>query len=91
MIPNSKKRKNTTWGGGRDFRGAMLGRADKGIIMTTGSFTLDAKKEARREGVPLIEMVDGDKMVEMFELLELGLNPIRTYEVDDKFFDDYRD
>jgi restriction system protein len=37
----------------RDFRGAMMGRADKGLIITTGTFTLEAKKEARRDGVPL--------------------------------------
>ena len=36
----------------RDFRGAMMGRADKGIIITTGTFTLEAKKEARRDGAP---------------------------------------
>ena len=59
----------------RDFRGAMMGRADKGIIITTGTFTLDAKKEARRDGVPPIELVDGNLLVEMFERLELGLNP----------------
>lgn len=41
----------------RDFRGAMMGRTDKGIILTTGTFTLDAKKEARRDGVPPIELV----------------------------------
>jgi restriction endonuclease Mrr len=41
----------------RDFRGAMQGRADKGIIMTTGTFTTDAKREARRDGAPPIELV----------------------------------
>jgi restriction system protein len=45
----------------RDFRGAMMGRADKGIIITTGTFTLEAKKEARRDGVPPIELVDGER------------------------------
>ena len=74
----------------RDFRGAMMGRADKGIIITTGSFTLEAKKEARRDGVPPIELVDGDILVDMFERLELGLIPKRTYDVDEKFFDDYK-
>jgi len=74
----------------RDFRGAMMGRADKGIIITTGSFTLEAKKEARRDGVPPIELVDGDILVEMFERLELGLIPKRTYDIDEKFFDDYK-
>ena len=51
----------------RDFRGAMMGRADKGIMITTGAFTLDAKKEARRDGVPPIEIIDGEKLIEMFE------------------------
>jgi restriction system protein len=74
----------------RDFRGAMMGRADKGIIMTTGTFTQDAKKEARRDGVPPIELVDGEKMVEMFEKLELGLKPIKTYAIDEKFFEEFR-
>jgi restriction system protein len=74
----------------RDFRGAMMGRADKGIIITTGSFTLEAKKEARRDGVPPIELVDGDTLVDMFERLELGLIPKRTYDVDEKFFDEYK-
>jgi restriction system protein len=74
----------------RDFRGAMMGRADKGIIITTGTFTLDAKKEARRDGVPPIELVDGDTLVQMFEQLQLGLVPRTTYDVDEKFFDDFR-
>jgi len=74
----------------RDFRGAMLGRADKGIFMTTGTFTSDAKKEARRDGVPPIELVDGEKLIEMFELVELGLKPIKTYEIDEKFFDEFK-
>ncbi len=70
----------------RDFRGAMMGRADKGIIITTGTFSIEAKKEARREGVPPIELVDGDKLIDMFELLELGLTPRKTYDVDQSFF-----
>lgn len=74
----------------RDFRGALQGRADKGIILTTGSFTTDAQKEARRDGVTPIELVDGDKLVEMFELLELGLKPVKTYELDEAFFEDYQ-
>jgi restriction system protein len=74
----------------RDFRGAMMGRADKGIIITTGTFTLEGKKEARRDGVPPIELVDGDVLVDMFERLELGLIPKRTYDIDERFFDAYR-
>jgi restriction system protein len=73
----------------RDFRGAMQGRADKGIIVTTGVFTSDAKKEAVRDGVPPIELVDGDKLVTMLEELELGLCPVKSFEVDASFFDEF--
>lgn len=75
----------------RDFRGAMMGRADKGIIITTGTFTADARKEAVRDGVPPIELVDGQKLIDLFEQLELGLTPKQTYKIDDGFFDDYRE
>ncbi|MGD1908004.1 MAG: restriction endonuclease [Leptolyngbyaceae cyanobacterium] len=54
----------------RDFRGAMMGRADKGIVITTGSFTTEARKEAVRDGVPPIELVDGEKLIDMLESLE---------------------
>jgi restriction system protein len=74
----------------RDFRGAMQGRADKGLILTTGSFTSDARKEATRDGVPPIELVDGDKLVAMFERASLGLRPIKAYEVVDVFFEEFR-
>ena len=74
----------------RDFRGAMMGRADKGLIITTGTFTLEAKKEARRDGVPPIELVDGDILVEIFEKLELGLIPKRDFDIDEKFFEEYK-
>ena len=70
----------------RDFRGAMQGRADKGIILTTGSFSSDAIKEAVRDGVPPLELVDGEKLVDLFESLELGLIPRITYDVDPGFF-----
>lgn len=73
----------------RDFRGAMMGRTDKGIIITTGSFTSDAKTEATREGVPPIELVNGESLLDMFEYLELGLKPKKTYEIDETFFDDF--
>jgi restriction system protein len=73
----------------RDFRGAMMGRADKGIIITTGTFTLDAKKEARRDGVPPIELVAGEDLIHLFEDLQLGLLPRKTFEIDRKFFDEF--
>jgi restriction system protein len=74
----------------RDFRGALQGRADKGIVLTTGNFTTDAKREAIRDGAPPIELVDGDKLVEMFENLSLGLRPKKDFDIDQEFFDQYR-
>jgi restriction system protein len=74
----------------RDFRGAMMGRADKGIIITTGTFTTEATKEARRDGAPPIELVDGETLIQMFERLELGVKPKTVYEVDEGFFGEYR-
>lgn len=75
----------------RDFRGAMQGRADKGIILTTGTFTSEAKKEAGRDGVPPIELVDGEALMSMFETLELGLKPKIVFDVDEEFFEEFRD
>jgi restriction system protein len=63
---------------------------DKGIILTTGSFTSDACKEAVRDCVPPIELVDGEKLVNMLEELELGLKPVRAYRIDQSFFDEFR-
>jgi restriction system protein len=74
----------------RDFRGAMQGRADKGLILTTGSFTSEARREGTRDGAPPIELVDGEKLVELFAKLELGLKPVTTYEVEEGFFAEYR-
>ena len=75
----------------RDFRGAMMGRAEKGIILTTGRFTADAEREATRDGVQPIELVDGDKLVSMFEQLELGMRPQTVYEVDEAFFEPFKE
>lgn len=69
-----------------DFRNAMLGRADKGIIITTGTFTADARREADRDGAPPVELVDGEKLVEMFERVNLGLKQRVVYELDHAFF-----
>ncbi|MDC1068729.1 Mrr restriction system protein, partial [Candidatus Kapabacteria bacterium] len=57
----------------RDFRGAMVGRADKGLVMTTGTFTRSAILEARRDGAPNIDLVDGIDFVRKLKYLNLGV------------------
>lgn len=72
-----------------DFRNAMIGRAEKGIIITTGTFSSDATREANRDGAPQVELVDGEKLVEMFKKVELGVKPKIVYEVKLPFFEPY--
>ncbi len=72
-----------------DFRNAMIGRAEKGIIITTGTFSEDAKREASRDGAPPIELIDGKKLVELFEFVQLGVKPKTVFEVDYSFFEQY--
>lgn len=59
-------------------------------MITTGAFTMDAKKEAIRDGAHPIELVDGEKLVTMFETLSLGVKPRTIYEIDPEFFREYR-
>ena len=68
----------------------MQGRADYGLIITTGYFTADAGREASRDGVTTIELIDGVKLVALLENLHLGVRPVQTFEVDEAFFDGFR-
>lgn len=73
----------------RNFRGAMSGRTDKGIFLTTGDFTREARLEARRDGVPPIELVDGQSLCRLMERLGIGVRPRTIYEVDLSFFEPF--
>jgi restriction system protein len=74
-----------------DFRNAMIGRAEKGIILTTGTFTREAEKEASRDGAPQIELVDGQKLVKMFEKVQLGVKERKVFDVDMAYFQKFKD
>ena len=65
----------------RDFRGAMQGRCDKGLIMTTGNFTSEAKKEATRDGAPTIDLIDGESLCELLKSLRLGVSVQQIEEI----------
>ena len=73
----------------RDFRGAMQGRGEKGLMISTGRFTKEAKNEANRDGVTPIELIDGERLVGLFEKYELGLKPVTVYEIDTEFFNSF--
>jgi restriction system protein len=72
----------------RDFRGAMVGRADKGLFITTGTFTPAAVKEATRDGAPPIDLVDGDQLADKLKEFQLGLRTemIEKVTVDKNWF-----
>lgn len=72
----------------RDFRGAMVGRADKGLIITTSAFTADARREATRDGAPAIDLVDGEAICGLLKDLKLGVivNLAEEVKVEPKFF-----
>jgi restriction system protein len=57
----------------RDFRGAMVGRSDKGLFVTTGTFTPDALREATRDGAPAIDLINGDQLCDLLKQLKLGV------------------
>lgn len=57
----------------RDFRGAMVGRSDKGLFITTGTFTNEARREATRDGAPPIDLIDGDQLCDILKRLKLGV------------------
>ncbi|MEA2597484.1 MAG: restriction system protein [Thermomicrobiales bacterium] len=65
----------------RDFRGAMVGRTDKGLFITTGSFTPDAKREATRDGAPVLDLIDGDTLGRILKDLNLGVSTRQVEEV----------
>lgn len=73
----------------RDFRGALMGRADKGLIITTGRFTADANKEATRDGATPIDLIDGRLLVQRLRELGLGIQTktIEVVEVDRAWFE----
>ncbi len=74
----------------RDLRGAMDGRAEKGIFLTTSTFTTQARAEAERPGAVPIELVDGEKLFEMFKDYELGLKPRTVFDIDFTFFEQFQ-
>ena len=76
----------------RDFRGAMAGRGDKGLLITTGSFTKDAKTEATRDGAQPIELINGEELCDLLKQYDLGVVTRQRFEEDvfvvSEFFDD---
>jgi restriction system protein len=65
----------------RDFRGAMVGRGDKGLFITTGTFTPDAMREATRDGAPVLDPIDGEALCKLLKDLKLGVSTQQVEQV----------
>lgn len=73
----------------RDFRGAMAGRGDKGLLITTGTFTSDARAEAKRDGAPPIDLIDGDRLCDLLKNNGIGVTTTERVVEDVKVVTDY--
>lgn len=77
----------------RDFRGAMAGRGEKGLLVTTGTFTRDARKESNRDGASPVQLIDGEELCELLKEYELGVHAqirqIEDVSVDTDFFEEF--
>ncbi len=65
----------------RDLRGAMVGRTDKGLLITTGTFTVEAMREATRDGAPVLDLIDGQQFCDLLKRLKLGVDARQVEEV----------
>ncbi len=89
VLFQSKRYKGSVGAGAvRDFRGAMAGRADKGVILTTGTFTMEARREATRDGAPPIDLIDGELLADRLRELRLGVitRTVKVTDIDSEFF-----
>ncbi|MGU9963900.1 MAG: restriction endonuclease [Candidatus Halichondribacter symbioticus] len=57
----------------RDFRGALEGRASKGLFITTGTFSKSAIEEATRDSALAIDLIDGDELCDLLKEYNLGV------------------
>ena len=75
----------------RDLRGAMVGRGDRGLLITTGTFTKSARSEATRDGAPPIELIDGDALCDLLKDYKLGVRVteriVEDIDVEDDYFE----
>lgn len=69
----------------RDFRGALQGRADKGLFITTSTFTKSASEEAIRAGTTIIDLIDGDLLCDLLKNYKLGVETVEQINIDSKW------
>ena len=75
----------------RDFRGSLGTNIEKGVLITTGAFTKEAKEEASCEGKRMIDLMDGEELIDKLAEYGIGLNEVKSYEIDEDFFNSLKE
>lgn len=70
----------------RDFRGSLATNIEKGVFITTGSFTKAAREEASEQGKQQIDLIDGDEFMNKLAEYSIGLKEVKSYDIDENFF-----
>ena len=70
----------------RDFRGSLTTDIEKGLFITTGTFSKAAREEAISPGKQQIDLIDGEELVQKLAEYNIGLREVRSYEIDEKYF-----
>lgn len=70
----------------RDFRGSLTTNIEKGVVITTGTFSKDARLEAASPGKQQIDLMDGEELIDKIAEYSIGVREVKTYEIDEDFF-----
>ena len=70
----------------RDFRGSLTTNIEKGLFITTGTFSKAAREEACSPGKQQIDLLDGEEFINKLTEYEIGVHPVTTYAIDEEFF-----
>lgn len=71
----------------RDFRGSLTTDIEKGVMITTGTFTKAAREEASNAGKQQIDLIDGEEFINKLIEYRLGVHEKIVYEIDKLFFE----
>lgn len=70
----------------RDFRGSLTTDIEKGVLITTGTFTKAAREEASNPGKQQIDLIDGEELISKIAEYGIGVKEVKSYEIDEEFF-----
>lgn len=71
----------------RDFRGSLTTNIEKGVFITTGSFSKAAIEEACSPGKQQIDLMDGEEFISKLAEFGIGVKEVKDYEVDEAYFE----